>query len=102
VSSGVHEQGPAPSSLEYGNQTNSIIPYFGIGSGHFDAVMDQCCAINQCANDLSGFHGVHNQFLDSGMNVGMVGFWGLMLSCLGLVFLFARRISSPLSSCCSW
>jgi len=76
-------------------------PVFGIGPGHFDGVMHRYCAVNPCTSDFSGFHGVHNQFLDSGMNAGMVGLLGLLISYLGPLVLFGKRISSPSSSCSS-
>jgi len=75
-----------------------LSPLFGIGPGHFDTVMDQYCATSQCTPDFHGFHGVHNQFLDSAMNAGLVGFFGLMASYLGPLVLFFKRISNPLSS----
>jgi O-antigen ligase len=78
-----------------------ISPVFGIGPGHFDAVMHRYCAVNPCTSQFSGFHGVHNQFLDSGMNAGMVGLLGLLMSYLGPLVLFGKRISSPSSSCSS-
>jgi O-antigen ligase len=78
-----------------------ISPVFGIGPGHFDAVMHRYCAVNPCTSEFSGFHGVHNQFLDSGMNAGMIGLLGLLMSYLGPLVLFGKRISSPSSSCSS-
>jgi O-antigen ligase len=67
-------------------------PIVGIGPGHFDGVMDKHCAVHPCTNAFHGFHGVHNQFLDSAMNAGFVGFFGLMASYLGPLLLFCKRI----------
>jgi len=66
-------------------------PWFGIGPGHFDAVMDRFCLSHVCTEDFRGFHGVHNQYLDSFMNAGIFGLLGLTVSFLGPLALFLGR-----------
>jgi len=68
-------------------------PFIGIGPGNFVDVINQYCQENFCVSDFSGYRGVHNQFLDSAMNGGLIGFFGLMFSYLGPLILFVRRIS---------
>ena len=72
-------------------QEISHSPWFGIGPGHFDAVMDHYCLSHVCTEDFRGFHGVHNQYLDSFMNGGIFGFLGLAASFLAPLVLFIRR-----------
>jgi len=66
-------------------------PLFGIGPGHFDAVMDRFCLSHVCTEDFRGFHGVHNQYLDSFTNAGVFGLLGLTVSFLGPLALFLER-----------
>jgi O-antigen ligase len=66
-------------------------PLFGIGPGHFDAVMDRFCLSHVCTEAFRGFHGVHNQYLDSFMNAGVFGLLGLTVSFLGPLALFLER-----------
>ena len=66
-------------------------PWFGIGPGHFDAVMDHFCLYHACTKEFAGFHGVHNQYLDSFMNAGIFGLLGLLVSFLGPLALFLNR-----------
>ena len=66
-------------------------PWFGIGPGHFGSVMDRYCLSHVCTEDFRGFHGVHNQYLDSFMNAGIFGLLGLLVSFLGPLVLFLSR-----------
>ena len=66
-------------------------PFLGIGPGNFDAVMDRYCELNPCSVDFRGFHGVHNQYLDSFMNGGVIAFLGLLASYIVPLILFLRR-----------
>ena len=66
-------------------------PWFGIGPGHFDGVMDRFCLSHVCTDDFHGFHGVHNQYLDSFMNGGIFALVGLLASFLVPLGLFLRR-----------
>jgi len=66
-------------------------PWFGIGPGHFGPVMDRYCLSHVCTEDFRGFHGVHNQYLDSFMNAGIFGLLGLTVSFLGPLVLFLGR-----------
>jgi O-antigen ligase len=66
-------------------------PWFGIGPGHFDGVMDRFCLTHVCTEAFSGFHGVHNQYLDSFMNGGIVSLVGLLASFLLPLGLFFKR-----------
>jgi O-antigen ligase len=78
-------------------------PWLGIGPGHFDSVMDAFCIKNSCIESFKGFHGVHNQYLDSFMNGGIFAILGLMLSFVGPVLLFGQRalglvVGSPIAA----
>jgi len=66
-------------------------PWLGIGPGHFDGVIDRFCLSHVCTEDFRGFHGVHNQYLDSFMNAGIFGLLGLTVSFLGPLVLFLGR-----------
>ena len=76
-------------------------PFVGIGPGHFAHVIDRYCQEHFCLSDFSGYRGVHNQFLDSAMNAGIVGFVGLIVSYIGPLILFLRRTSMDAPSCSS-
>ena len=69
----------------------AMSPVLGIGPGNFDAVMDRYCQLNACTAAFRGFHGVHNQYLDSFMNAGVFGFLGLLTSFVAPLVLFLRR-----------
>jgi len=66
-------------------------PWFGIGPGHFDDVLKSFCVLHDCSGGFFRFNNVHNQYLDSFMNVGFWGLLGLMVSFLGPLVLFLRR-----------
>ena len=65
-------------------------PWLGIGPGNFDGVMHHYCLENLCNEDFRGFRGVHNQYLDSFMNGGVVALLGLLASFLLPLALFLR------------
>lgn len=77
----------------WGMSVREIIhsPWFGIGPGHFGAVMERYCLSHVCTEGFRGFHGVHNQYLDSFMNAGIFGLLGLAVSFLGPLALFLSR-----------
>ena len=67
-------------------------PLFGIGPGHFDHIIQGYCLKHFCVPDFAGYRGVHNQFLDSAMNAGIIGLIGLLVSYLGSLSLFVKRV----------
>jgi len=70
-------------------------PFFGIGPGHFKSVLSGFCAVNRCIGDFSSFNQVHNQYLDSALNAGLIGLSGLLITIFSPAVLFYRRLSSP-------
>jgi O-antigen ligase len=70
-------------------------PFLGIGPGHFTGVLSSFCAINRCVGAFSSFNQVHNQYLDSALNAGLIGLLGLLITIFSPAVLFCRRLSSP-------
>lgn len=68
-------------------------PWFGIGPGHFKAVLSQFCLPVQCTAQFTGFNHVHSQYFDSALNAGLIGLSGLLTSLLLPAVLFYRRIA---------
>ena len=69
-------------------------PVLGIGPGNFDPVMKRYCSKRECNSDFASLHGVHNQFLDSTMNSGILGLFGLMAAFVYPFFFFVRKYLS--------
>jgi len=69
-------------------------PFFGIGPGHFKAVLLNFCAVNRCIGDFSSFNQVHSQYFDSALNAGLVGLTGLLITIFSPAVLFCRRLSA--------
>jgi O-antigen ligase len=72
-------------------------PILGIGPGNFDPVMKWYCSTRDCNPDFASLHGVHNQFLDSAMNAGLLGLVGLMAAFTYPFFFFVRTFLSGAS-----
>ena len=69
-------------------------PLFGIGPGHFKAVLFDFCQVNRCLAGFSSFNQVHNQYFDSALNAGLIGLSGLLITIFSPAVLFYRRLSS--------
>ena len=67
-------------------------PFFGIGPGHFDVVLDDFCAANPCSSNFLSFNHVHSQYFETALNSGLIGLLGLLVSLVSPAVLFFRRI----------
>ena len=72
----------------------SSSPILGIGPGNFDPLIKRYCSKRECNSDFASLHGVHNQFLDSTMNSGILGLFGLMAAFVYPFFFFVRKYLS--------
>ena len=72
-------------------------PVLGIGPGNFDPIMKRYCSTRDCNPRFATLHGVHNQFLDSAMNSGLLGLVGLMAAFVYPFFFFVGQILSGTS-----
>ena len=68
-------------------------PLFGFGPGHFKLVLARFCSDRYCDVGFSGFNHVHNQYFDSALNAGLIGFSGLLISLVAPAVLFYRQIA---------
>ena len=69
-------------------------PFFGIGPGHLKQLLSNFCAVNYCITEFASYNQVHNQYLDSALNAGLVGLSGLLITIFSPAVLFYWRLSS--------
>ena len=70
-------------------------PLFGHGSKGYESFKDQQIKSKQMAQTTLQFNSLHNQYLESWVKRGFVGFIGLMLVTLMPLFYFIRNLKEP-------
>ena len=70
-------------------------PLFGHGSKGYESFKDQQIKSKQMAQTTLQFNSLHNQYLESWVKRGFVGFIGLMLVTLIPLFYFIRNLKEP-------
>ena len=70
-------------------------PLFGHGSKGYELFKDQQIKSKQMAKTTLQFNSLHNQYLESWVKRGFVGFIGLMLVTLIPLFYFIRNLKEP-------
>ena len=68
-------------------------PWFGVGPGHMSEALLRFCGDADCSVSFLGFNHVHNQYFDSALNAGLIGFSGLLISLVAPAVLFYRQIA---------
>ena len=68
-------------------------PWFGVGPGHMREALLRFCGDADCSVSFLGFNHVHNQYFDSALNAGLIGFSGLLISLVAPAVLFYRQIA---------
>ena len=69
-------------------------PLFGHGSKGYEAFKDQQIKSNQMAKTTLQFNSLHNQYLESWVKRGLIGFIGLMLITLTPLVYFIRNLKN--------
>lgn len=69
-------------------------PIFGHGSGGYSQFRDRQVSTGQMAKTTLGFNSLHNQYLESWVKRGIIGFIGLILVILTPLFFFIRNLNT--------
>ena len=69
-------------------------PIFGHGSGGYNQFRDRQVSTGQMAKTTLGFNSLHNQYLESWVKRGIIGFIGLILVILTPLFFFIRNLNT--------
>lgn len=69
-------------------------PIFGHGSGGYNQFRDRQVSTGQMAKTTLGFNSLHNQYLESWVKRGIIGFIGLILVILIPLFFFIRNLNT--------
>ena len=69
-------------------------PIFGHGSGGYNQFRDRQVSTGQMAKTTLGFNSLHNQYLESWVKLGIIGFIGLILVILIPLFFFIRNLNT--------
>lgn len=70
-------------------------PLFGHGSKEYESFKDEEIEFKQMEKSTLRFNNLHNQYLESWIKPGFVGFIGLMLVTLMPLFYFIRNLKEP-------